>query len=91
MPDRADLEDHHAHRVGDDVVQLARDPCALLGHRDARGRFALAFGLGGADLGRLRLLRTVAEDKPRGPADAEVDRDDDQLGRQVARGCCRRP
>ena len=57
---------------------------SLLRDRDACGRLALAFGLRRADLGRLRLLRTVAEDEPRGPADAEVDRDDDQLGRQVA-------
>ena len=60
MPDGADLEHHHAHRVGDDVVQLARDPCPLLRYRDACGRLALAFGLRRADLGRLRLLRTVA-------------------------------
>ena len=91
MPDGAHLEHHHAHRVGDDVVEFARDPCTLLRDRDSCGRLALAFGLRRAGLGRLRLLRTVAEDKPRGPADAEVDRDDDQLGRRSGRGCCRRP
>ena len=45
VPDGADLEHHHADRVGDDVVELARDARALLGHRDACGRLALALGL----------------------------------------------
>ena len=36
VPDGADLQHHHADRVGDDVVQLAGDPRALLGDRDAR-------------------------------------------------------
>ena len=44
MPDGADLQHHHAHRVGDDVVQLARDPRTLLGDRDARRGLALALG-----------------------------------------------
>ena len=35
VPHRPDLEDHHADRVGDDVVELAGDPRPLLGHRDA--------------------------------------------------------
>ena len=45
MPDGADLEHHHADGVGDDVVQLARDARALLGHGDPGGRLALALGL----------------------------------------------
>ena len=35
VPDGADLEHHHADSVGDDVVELARDPRALLGDGDA--------------------------------------------------------
>ena len=46
MPDGPDLEHHHADGVGDDVVQLARDPGPLLGHRDARGCVPRPFGLG---------------------------------------------
>ena len=38
MADGADLQHHHADRVRDDVVQLARDPRALLGDRDPRRR-----------------------------------------------------
>ncbi len=84
VPDRADLEHHHADRVGDDVVQLACDPRALLGDRDACGRLALPFGLGRADLGRLGLLGALAQGKACGPAMREVDRDQDELGGDVA-------
>jgi hypothetical protein len=45
VPDCADLEHHHADGVGDDVVQLARDPGAFLGHSDARGHIPLLLGL----------------------------------------------
>ena len=55
VPDGADLEHHHAHRVGDDVVELARDPRALLGDRDPCGGFSLAFREGRAHLRRLAL------------------------------------
>jgi hypothetical protein len=56
VPDGADLEDHHAHCVGDDVVELACDPRALLRHRDAGRGFALALRLGGARFRCLGLL-----------------------------------
>ena len=57
VPDGADLEHHHAHGVGDDVVELAGDPRALLGHRDARRRLSLASRASGrAHLRRLGLL-----------------------------------
>ena len=45
VPDGADLEHHHADGVGDDVVELARDPRALLRDRDARRCLTLALGL----------------------------------------------
>jgi hypothetical protein len=60
VPDGPDLEDHHADGVSDDVVQLARDPRSLLGHRYACGRLALALGLGRAYLGRFGLLGALA-------------------------------
>ena len=46
VPDGADLEHHHADCMGDDVVQLARDPYALLCHCDPRGRVPFPLGLG---------------------------------------------
>ena len=48
-PRGAGLDAHHADVVGDDVVQLARDPYALLEHRPAGVLLALAL-----ELGRLR-------------------------------------
>ena len=79
MPDGADLEHHHADGVGDDVVQLARDPRALLCHRDARGRLTLPFGPHGARLRRLGLLRSLAQSEACGPGDPELDGDEDEL------------
>jgi hypothetical protein len=38
---RPGLHHHHAHRVGDDVVQLAGDPAPLGGHRPARAQLLL--------------------------------------------------
>jgi hypothetical protein len=45
-PGRSGLHHHHAHGVGDDVVQLAGDPPPLLGHRPASPSFLLAGELG---------------------------------------------
>ena len=72
VPHGADLEHHHADRVGDDVVQLARDPGALLGDGDPRRRLALALGLGGALLGRLGLLGALAQGEAGEPGDART-------------------
>ena len=69
VPDRAHLEHHHADRVGDDVVELAGDPRALLGHRDARRRLALPLRPDRADLGRLGLLGALAQREARDPGD----------------------
>ena len=41
---RAGLDDHRTHRVGNDVVELARDACALGVHPIASHQFALALG-----------------------------------------------
>ncbi len=81
VPYRSGLEDHDADRVGDDVVQLARDPGALLGHRDPRRGVALALGLERAVLGGLGHLRALAHGDPREPAEREEERDEDELGR----------
>ena len=72
VPDRADLEHHDADRVGDDVVELARDAGALFGDGDARGRFALTLRLRGTRLGRLRLGDALAEGEADGPAIAKM-------------------
>ena len=79
VADGADLEHHHAHRVRDDVVQLARDPGALLGHGDACRRVALALGRGRALLGCLGLLGALVDGVPAQPADREQQRDEEEL------------
>ena len=84
MPDGADLEHHHADGVGDDVVELAGDPRALLGHRDARRRLALPLGLGRALFRRLGLLGPLAQGEAGEPGDREQERDEDELARRVA-------
>jgi hypothetical protein len=58
MPRAADLHDHHADAVGDDVVQLAGDTDTLLGGRHAHLLLALALERGGARL-ELALTRAV--------------------------------
>ena len=74
VPHGADLEHHHADGVGDDVVQLARDPRPLLGDGDAGGRVPLPLGLGRAPLGRLGLLGPLAQREAREPGDREQER-----------------
>ena len=85
VPDGADLEHHDTDRVGDDVVQLARDPRPLLGDRDARRAFTLALGLRRARLRRFRLLGALAQREAGQPADPEQERGEDELGRGVVR------
>ena len=74
----AGLEHHHADRVGDDVVQLARDPRALLGGGEPRG-------LGGALLGSLGLGGALAQGEAGQPGEPEHDREREQLGAGVGR------
>ena len=71
VADGADLEHHHADGVGDDVVQLARDPRALLGDRDARRGLALALGVRRALLRRLGLRGALAQREAGEPGDRE--------------------
>ena len=59
VPDGADLEHHHADGVGDDVVELARDPRALLCDCDARRCVPLPLGLGRAYFRCFSLLGTL--------------------------------
>ena len=72
VPDGADLKHHHAHGVGDDVVELARDPGSFLGHRDPCRRVSLPLGQGGAHLRRFGLLDTLPEGKAGDPGDREL-------------------
>ena len=96
----ADLEHHHAHGMGDDVVELARDPRALLGHRDSCGglslalgerrahlrRLSLALGKGRAHLRRLGLFGTLAQGVAGDPGDHEPEGNEDEVaGRLRAR------
>ena len=84
VPHGADLEDHHADGVGDDVVELARDPRALLRHRDPRRGLTLPLGLGRACLRRLGLLGSLAQRVAGEPGDPEPERDEDEVaGRRV--------
>ena len=48
VTDGTDLKHHHADGVGDDVVELAGDACALLRDRDPRRRISLPLGVVGA-------------------------------------------
>ena len=79
VPERADLEHHDAHCVGDDVVELPCDPHTFLGHGDTRRRVAIALRLGSAPFRRLGLLRALAEREARDPADGELEWDEDEL------------
>ena len=61
MPDRADLKHHDADGVGDDVVEFACDPRALLRHRDASRCLALTLCARRADLCCFDLLGAFVE------------------------------
>ena len=80
VPDGADLQHHHAEGVSHDVVELAGDVRALLGHRNAGGGVALPFCLGGPLLGRHGLRGAFLQRESREPADPEHERDEDLLG-----------
>ena len=84
VPDRADLEHHHADGVRDDVMELSRDARPLLCDRDPSGRLTLALGPGRTCFGRLGLLAAHPESEARGPGDSEVDGKQDELRRCVA-------
>ena len=66
-PRRRGLDDHHADRVGDDVVQLAGDAVALLGDALARQQVPFALGPLGAVGQRFEVIaappQVVAEDE----------------------------
>jgi hypothetical protein len=100
VSDGADLEHHHAHGVGDDVVEFARDARALLGHRDPCGGLAfplgerrahlrcLSFPLGerGAHLRRLGLLGTLAQGIAGDPGDDEPEGNEDEVAGRLFAG-----
>ena len=86
VADGADLEHHHADRVRDDVVQLARDPGALLGDRDAGRRVALPLGLRSRAPRPPRPARRARAARARQPADREQERDEDELAGRCGSG-----
>jgi hypothetical protein len=93
VPHCADLQDHHADGVRDDVVELARNACALLGHGDPSRRLSFALGEdrphlrrlsvplgeGRAHLRRLGLLGTLAQGVARDPRDHEPEWNEDEV------------
>ena len=83
MPDGADLENHHADGVGDDVVELTGDPRALLRHRDACGRLPLAFCLRCSLFRRFSLLRTLTQGVARDPGDHVPEGNEDEVARRL--------
>ena len=82
----ADLEHHDAHGVGDDVVELPRDPRPLLGDGDPRRGLALPLGLRRARLGGVGLLGPRVEREAREPGDPEEERDEDELAGRCRAG-----
>ena len=85
VPHRPDLEDHHAHRVGDHVVELARHPGPLLGHRHPGRRLPLPLGPQRPLLRGLAPLGPVAQGEPDEPGDREEHRGEDEVCRPCGR------
>ena len=67
------LHGHHADAVADDVVELARDPRTLLGHRCARLLLACPLESLGTLLRLVGFPQLVPEAEPDRPGDAEDD------------------
>ena len=76
---RGCLHGHHAHRVADDVVQLARDPRALLRDRGACLDLSLALELLGALRRICRGPELAAEREAHEPSDGERERDEGEV------------
>ena len=70
--------------MGDDVVQFARDPHALLCHCDSGRRVPFPLGQARAYFRRLGLLDPLAQRKAPHPGDRELERDEDEHGGCVA-------
>ena len=85
MPNGAGLKHHDADGMRDDVVQLPRDPGALLGHRDAGERVAFTLGVARPLLGCFGLHGSLTHGKAGDPADGEEHRQEEELAGGVAR------
>src|SRR6266545_6618113 len=72
-PGRRRLHGHHADAVPDDVVQLARDPRALVRDREMSTLLPLALGPGGALFRLVGLPELAADRESDRPEDAEGD------------------
>ena len=72
-PDGRGLDGHHADAVPDDVVELARDPGALLGDGEPRLLLALELGLLGEPPGHVGRPEPLAVGKADDPCDREGD------------------
>ena len=83
---RARLHDHDADRVGDDVVQLRRDPRALVADRQPRVRLALLRRARAArSASRAATTLALAQRTARGPADGG---EQDEPGRPSSADAC---
>ena len=74
------LDDHHAHPVGDDVVQVACDPGSFIEHGLPRQQLAFGLGPHRTLLERSEPLATFEHDLARHPG-RQVDRSDPEDGR----------
>jgi hypothetical protein len=83
VPDGPDLQHHDADRVRDDVVELAGDPHAFLGHGDARRHLALALGVAHAFLGLKGLHGVLALRQAAEPGERERRRHQQNLGERA--------
>ena len=77
--ERLRLDDDQADVVRDDVVQLLRDPHALLGDRALGQQLALAIEPLGALAERLDARAPAAHEEPDAGATAHVSADGDQV------------
>ena len=85
MSHRTDLEDHDAHGVRDDVVELAGDASPLFGHGHSGCALSLALCPRCPLLGGLGLLRPFVQREPDQPTDREEHGDEEQVADRVGR------
>ena len=78
------LDRHHADAVAHDVVELSGDPRAFLNDGTQRVGFTVALSDDRPRLRGLRLVGGPAEHEAGEPADREIDRDEEDLGRRVS-------
>src|SRR5207244_1765653 len=76
---RPRLDDHHAHAVGEDVVQLARDPRPLLGCGDTGVGLPLTLECSRPFSDHARVKLALANETARKPSAAEDDQGKEEV------------